>query len=97
MKTMITIKADSHIKKQAQDIAENMGLTLSALVNAFLHEVVNKKKVTFSVWPMIVKADQIQTDGYVYDENFLKKLAREAKTFIKTKNFRKLTSLRDLQ
>lgn len=93
---MITVKADARVKKQAQNIAKNMGITLSALVNAFLHEVVNKQKVTFSTFPMIVKTDQTQMDGYEYDENFLKKLAKEAQTAIKTKNFRKLTNYRQI-
>ena len=49
MKTMITLKADTVIKRQAQELAENMGLTLSSLLNAFLHQFVAKRSFDLSV------------------------------------------------
>ena len=48
MKTLINIKADSDIKVQAQQIAKDLGIPLSTIINAFLKEFVRKKEIYFS-------------------------------------------------
>ena len=48
MKTLINIKADSDIKAQAQQIAKDIGIPLSTIINAFLKEFVRKKEIYFS-------------------------------------------------
>ena len=48
MKTMVSIKLDPRIKKEAQRAAEDLGLTLSAVVNAQLHEFARAKELHVS-------------------------------------------------
>lgn len=45
---VINIKTNPQTKAKAQAIAKELGLSLSALVNGFLHQLVKTKKVTFS-------------------------------------------------
>lgn len=53
MKTIINIKADKEVKKDAQRIAEELGLSLSAVMNAYLKEFIREREVTFSLEPQI--------------------------------------------
>ncbi|KKU92118.1 MAG: Addiction module antitoxin, RelB/DinJ family [Microgenomates group bacterium GW2011_GWA1_48_10] len=43
----IYIKTQPEVKKQAQEVARQMGLSLSALVNGWLRQLVKTKTVTF--------------------------------------------------
>lgn len=45
---VINIKTDSQVKKEAQELAQNLGLSLSGLVNGLLKQVIRTKTVTFS-------------------------------------------------
>lgn len=45
---IVNVKVDPNIKRQAQKVAGEMGLSLSALVNGFLKHLVKTKTVTFS-------------------------------------------------
>lgn len=49
MKTIINIKADKDIKEKAGRTAKQMGLPLSAVVNAFLRQFIAERRVTFSI------------------------------------------------
>lgn len=49
MKTVINIKTDKEVKKDAQKIASNLGFSLSAIVNAYLKQFVRNKEVYFSM------------------------------------------------
>lgn len=51
MKTIINIKTDKEIKKDAQKIAAELGLSLSAVINAHLKQFVRNKEVYFSITP----------------------------------------------
>lgn len=55
MKTVINIKADRDIKIKARKIAEDLGLSLSAVINAYLKQFVRNKSVYFSVAPSMSK------------------------------------------
>ena len=46
--TVINIKTDKILKKDAQALAKNFGLPLSAIVNIYLREFVREKRVVFS-------------------------------------------------
>lgn len=46
---VINIKTQPEVKAQAQRVARGLGLSLSALINAFLKQFVKTKKVTFSL------------------------------------------------
>ncbi len=56
MKTMINIKADKDVKESAQKIAEELGLSLSAIINASLKQFIRSKKITFSIMPQMTPA-----------------------------------------
>lgn len=48
MKAIITLKTDREVKKTAQKLAEELGLTLSAVVNASLRQFIRDSGVHFS-------------------------------------------------
>ncbi len=48
MKAIITLKTDKEVKKTAQKLAEDLGLTLSAIVNASLRQFIRDQGVRFS-------------------------------------------------
>lgn len=49
VKTTLNIKADTEIKKQAQKVAQDLGMPLSTVVNAYLKQFIRTKEVYFSV------------------------------------------------
>lgn len=49
MNSVVNVKIDPNTKKQAQEVAESLGFTLSSLVNAYLKQLVRTKTVNFSV------------------------------------------------
>jgi len=48
-KTVLNVKTDVEVKKEAQDIARELGLPLSTIVNAYLKDLIRERSVTFSV------------------------------------------------
>lgn len=51
MKTVINVKTDKEVKKDAQKVAGDLGLSLSAVINAYLKQFVRNKEVYFSLIP----------------------------------------------
>lgn len=51
MKTTTSIKLDTKIKKEATKLAQELGLTLSSVINASLTQFVKEKKLTLDVHP----------------------------------------------
>lgn len=51
MKTAINIKADRAVKENAQRVASELGLSLSAIINAYLKQLVRNRTVYFSSLP----------------------------------------------
>ena len=47
--TVINIKTDVKVKKQAQKVAADLGLTLSAAINGFLKQIIRDKSISFSL------------------------------------------------
>ena len=47
MKTVINIKTDKKVKDEAKKIAEEMGLSLSAVINAQLKQLVREQEMRF--------------------------------------------------
>ncbi len=45
MSVVINFKTDPKIKKEAQKIAKEMGISLSAILNMYLRKVVKEKKI----------------------------------------------------
>ncbi|MEX2033391.1 MAG: hypothetical protein WD889_02410 [Candidatus Colwellbacteria bacterium] len=52
-KTVINVKVDKDTKKKAQNLAKELGLPLSTIINANLKEFVRSGEVTFSVEPKL--------------------------------------------
>jgi len=44
---MLSIKTDSKLKKEAQKVAKEMGLSMSVLVNQSLRKLVETRSITF--------------------------------------------------
>lgn len=51
MKTMLNIKTDKEIKENARQIAREMGIPLSTVVNAYLREFIQTREIHFSAPP----------------------------------------------
>ncbi len=51
MKTVINVKTDKDVKKHAQEVAGELGLSLSAVINAYLRQFVRNKEVHFTMAP----------------------------------------------
>lgn len=47
MTSTIILKTDSKLKQKAQQTAEELGLTLTSVINGYLSDFVQSKKVTF--------------------------------------------------
>lgn len=50
-KTVINVKTEKNVKKNAQKVAEELGLSLSAVINAYLRQFVRNKEVHFTMAP----------------------------------------------
>jgi addiction module RelB/DinJ family antitoxin len=53
MKSIINIKTDKEVKKNAQKIAKDIGLSLSDVINASLRNFIRTREVYFSTIPRI--------------------------------------------
>lgn len=51
MKTVIHIKADTEVKETAQRTARELGLSLSAVMNAYLRQFIRNREVHLSAIP----------------------------------------------
>ncbi len=89
MNTVISVKVDKDIKESAQAVAKSAGLSLSALVNSYLRQVVATRRIElYAPEPMTPKLESLIAeveaeiaDGKVskaYDnvEDFVKALKR---------------------
>lgn len=47
--TVINIRTDTKIKNDAQEVVEKLGLNLSAVINAYLRQLIRTKTVSFSL------------------------------------------------
>ena len=65
MKTVINIKTDKKVKDEAKKIVEEMGLSLSAVINAQLKQLVREQEMRFSLAPKMT--------------SYLEEIAREAR------------------
>ena len=48
-KTVINFKVDKEVKEEAQRLAKELGLTLSAIVNAQLHDLIRTRRLSVGV------------------------------------------------
>ncbi len=47
--TILNIKTDKKLKAEAKKVAEDLGVPLSTVVNAFLKQFVREKEITLSI------------------------------------------------
>ncbi|MFH1192084.1 MAG: type II toxin-antitoxin system RelB/DinJ family antitoxin [bacterium] len=47
--TIVNIKTDPKVKKEAQKVAADLGLTLSGVINGFLKQFIRTKTVVFTL------------------------------------------------
>ena len=45
---VVNVKVNPEVKKQAQQVAEELGLSLSSAINAFLKQLIRTRTITFS-------------------------------------------------
>ena len=67
MKTVLNIKTDRDVKEQAQKIAAELGLSLSAIVNAHLKHFVRNRSVLFSLAPRMTAELEALVEGVEED------------------------------
>jgi len=53
MKTIINIKADKEVKEEAQKVAQELGLPLSTVINAYLKQFIRSREVYISSAPQM--------------------------------------------
>lgn len=51
MNTVINIKTKKKVKVRAQKVASELGLSLSAIINAYLRQLARNKEIRFSITP----------------------------------------------
>ncbi len=51
MKTMINIKTDKEVKENAQELAKELGMPLSVVINSYLKQFIRNRSISFSVLP----------------------------------------------
>lgn len=86
MTTVIHIKADKEIKKNAQKAAKDLGLTLSDVINAALRNFIRTREVIFSDIPQMTpelekRLEKVEED-IKHNRNMSPKF-KSAKEFIK--------------
>jgi len=74
MKTLLNIKIEPDFKKEVQQVADELGFSISALIRGFLKQLVREKQVDFSVPQALNKRtqkilDEIEEDIRL-DRNF---------------------------
>ncbi len=62
MSVVINFKTDPKIKKEAQKIAKEMGISLSAILNMYLRKIVREKKLDIRVEKFSNFNEQTQKD-----------------------------------
>lgn len=69
MVSTIIVKADSKLKAQAQKTAADLGLTLTAVVNSYLQDFVQKKTISFGEKKSIRTPYGIFKDSKITDKD----------------------------
>lgn len=46
---VVNVKVNPKVKKEAQKLAEDLGLSLSSLINGYLKQIIRTKKVSFDL------------------------------------------------
>ncbi len=49
MKTLLTIKTDAEVKREVKEIAQEIGVPLGTIINAYLKQLLRERRVNFSL------------------------------------------------
>lgn len=79
-KTVINIKTDEEVKKNAQKLAEELGLSLSDVLNASLRNFIRTREVRFSFIPQMTPELEKLLGGVEKDMKDKKNLSRRLGT-----------------
>jgi len=64
MKTVINIKTDPETKKRAQELAEELGVPLSTIINVYLRQFIRTREFSFSLaYPMSPALEKILAEA----------------------------------
>lgn len=74
-KTLLNVKIDKKLKRDAQEVAQELGLPLGTIINAYLRELIREKRVLFSSPPVPNKKTQ----------KLLKKIDADIRTGVNSK------------
>ena len=74
--TIINIKTKQDLKADAQKIASDLGLSLSAIINSYLRQFVRNKAAYFSVAPQMSSELENLLAGVEYDIQRNKNLSK---------------------
>ena len=66
-KTLINIRTDVKLKKEAQTIAQKLGIPLSSIINAYLREFTQEQRINFTVHPVPNTRTRKILDSAIYD------------------------------
>ena len=67
MSEIISIKADTKVKREAMKTAKELGFTLSAVVNAYLRQFIKDKAVNFIVERTMTPRLEKELDAFERD------------------------------
>lgn len=67
MKAMLNIKVDKTLKERAQKVAKELGLPITTVVNNYLREFVEERRVVFSDHPMPNRRTRMELDAALKD------------------------------
>ena len=60
MNTVISVRVDKQVKESAQEVARSAGLTLGALVNSYLRQIVATRRIEiYAPEPMTPKLEKM--------------------------------------
>ena len=76
MKTLINIKADKEVKEGAQELARELGLPLSVVVNAYLKDFIRNRGINISAVPRMSRQLETILGGVEKDLSSKKNISR---------------------
>lgn len=85
MNTVISVRTDTNIKNAAQQIAKSVGLSLSDLINSYLHQLVATRRIElYAPEPMTPHLEKLiaEVEGEIQSGKVSKKF-NTANDFIK--------------
>ncbi|MDP2951096.1 MAG: type II toxin-antitoxin system RelB/DinJ family antitoxin [bacterium] len=87
MEAVINIKTKRDLKTKAQEVASELGLSLSAVLNGFLRQFVRNKAVHFSLVPRMSQELEDIVGKAEYDIHRKRNLSKAVSSQIELENY----------